>query len=118
MPGKNKTSGKGQKTLTGFDFAKYPKLSKPMETVGKTINVPGAYWDKCPADKKAVLFQCVVRDFTLMHKAPALPVSAAFQLQEMGELGRGSLEPGDARSFGWPTPTPSLSTTLPPFRYW
>ena len=111
MPGKNKTSGKGQKTLTGFDFAKYPKLSQPMETVGKTINVPGAYWDKCPAEKKAVLFQCVVRDFTLMHKGAVGPLSAAFQLQEMGEIGR-RREPRARRLFwrdlldGLPRPLP------------
>ena len=40
---------------------------------------------------------CAVREFDAMHKfAGGQPPSAAFECQEMGEKGDGSLEPGVA----------------------
>ena len=41
--------GKQKSLLDGdFDFTKYPQLKKPLETIGKVLNVPGAFWDKYP----------------------------------------------------------------------
>ena len=43
------------------------------------------------------MYKCIVRDFTIAHRITTnAPPSKAFQLQEMGESGTGSLENGDA----------------------
>ena len=52
----------------GFDFEVYPQLKKPMEVIGKAIDVPGGFWDKCPAADKEKLFKCTVRDFSIAHR--------------------------------------------------
>jgi len=63
-----------------------------MEVIGETLNVPGSFWDKCPAADMDKLFKCVLRDFSIAHKFTVGPPMAAFQMQEMGERGGGSLE--------------------------
>ena len=42
----------------GFDFESFPMLKKPMEAIGETINVPGNFWDKCPAADKQRNYKC------------------------------------------------------------
>ena len=85
-------------------------LKKPMEAIGETLNVPGDFWDKCPAADKERLYKCVLRDYTTAHKFTVGPPSAAFQMQEMGERGSGSLEAGDSSGevFWMPAPEPFL----------
>ena len=74
-----------------------PMLKKPAEAIGTYLHVPGAFWDKCPAADKEKIFQCLVRDFDALHKfAGGQAPSAAFEVQEMGEKGDGSLELGVA----------------------
>ena len=74
-----------------------PMLKKPTEAIGHNLHVPGAYWDKCPAADKEKVFACLVREFDALHKfAGGQAPSAAFEVQEMGETGTGSLEPGVA----------------------
>ena len=70
----------------GFDFEAYPQLKKPMEVIGKAIDVPGGFWDKCPAADKEKLFKCTVRDYSIAHRFAVGPISPAFQMQEMGVL--------------------------------
>ena len=69
-----------------------PLLKKPLEQIGKQINVPGSYWEgRMSADERSTLYKCTVRDFTLAHKFPGKPApESAFQLQEMGVSGTGS----------------------------
>ena len=88
--------GKQSSLLASFDFSKYPQLKKPLEVVGKTIDVPGNFWDKCPAADKERFFKCTIRDYLIAHRFVVGPISPAFQLQEMGERGTGSLEQGDS----------------------
>ena len=75
-----------------------PLLKKPLEQIGKQINVPGSYWEgQLSADERSTLYKCTVRDFTQMHKFPGEQAPrAAFQLQEMGVAGTGSTEQGDS----------------------
>ena len=75
-----------------------PLLKKPLEQIGKQINVPGSYWEgRMSADERSTLYKCSVRDFTQMHKFPGEQAPrAAFQLQEMGVAGTGSTEQGDS----------------------
>ena len=85
-----------QTSLSGFDFAAYPMLKKPMEAIGETIGVPGNFWDKCPDADKERLFKCIIKDYSIAHKFPVGPPCSAFEMQEMGERGSGSLEQGDS----------------------
>ena len=74
-----------------------PLIKRPLELVGQTINVPGAYWHgRMSAAEKETLYVCVVRDFSALHKFMDGSTSQAFELQEMGAAGTGSLEKGDA----------------------
>lgn len=68
-----------------------PVLKKPVEAIGKEINVPGSHWgSNCPSQEKNKLFKCVVLDFTHMHRSSEdEPPHAAFQLNEMGVDGSG-----------------------------
>ena len=86
-----------------------PLLKKPLEQIGKQINVPGSFWSgRMSADERSTLYKCTVRDFTHTHKFPGEQAPrAAFQLQEMGVTGTGSTEPGDSSGeiFWMPYPT-------------
>ena len=49
------------------------------------------------AAEKAAIFKCLLRDHTRVHKFPnAVSPEKAWQLQEMGVSGSGSLEHGDS----------------------
>ena len=71
-------------------------LSKPAIAIGKHASVPGKYWNGCPAADKEKRFMCIVVEFTAMHDFGDGVKGAGFKLKEMGEDGRGSLEPGVA----------------------
>ena len=48
-----------------------PLLKKPLEQIGKQINVPGSFWSgRMSAEERSTLYKCTVRDFTLAHKFP------------------------------------------------
>ena len=111
IPPTKKTSGKQTSLLHGgFDFARYPQLKKPMENIGKSLSVPGNFWDKCPAADKEKLFICTIVNYSIMHKFTVGPMRPAYEMQEMGERGSGSLECGDSsgEKFWMPTPDPFL----------
>ena len=74
-----------------------PLIKKPLELIGEYINVPGAFWQgRMSAAEKETLYKCVVREHSALHKFIDGTMSEAFELQEMGAAGTGSLEHGDA----------------------
>jgi hypothetical protein len=91
-----------------------PTLKKPAEAIGFTCHTPGDFWDGCPAADKKKLYSCNVRTFEAVHKFPgSRPPSSAFEVQEMGEHGTGSLEPGVASGeVFWTLETEELSPIL------
>jgi hypothetical protein len=91
-----------------------PTLKKPAEAIGLTCHTPGDFWDGCPAADKKKLYSCNVRTFEAVHKFPgSRPPSSAFEVQEMGEHGTGSLEPGVASGeVFWTLETEELSPML------
>ena len=95
MGRRSKQPAKKQQPIT---LHALPLLKKPLEQIGKQINVPGSYWEgRMSADERSTLYKCSVRDFTQMHKFPGEQAPrAAFQLQEMGVAGTGSTEQGDS----------------------
>ena len=87
-----------------------PMLKKPASAVGKMAKVPGNYWHGATAAEKLKVFQCTVREFKAIHTFDAGRKGAGFEVQEMGEGGTGSLEPGVASGevFVIPYPSPFL----------
>ena len=74
-----------------------PKIDKPATVVGEQINVPGEFWEgRQSAEERTTLYKCTVRAFTALHVFHGGAKGAAFEMQEMGQTGTGSLEAGDA----------------------
>ena len=74
-----------------------PLIKKPLQIIGMYINVPGAYWQgRMSATEKETMYKCVVREHSALHKFSDGTMKEAFELQEMGAAGTGSLEHGDA----------------------
>lgn len=95
-----------QGTLQGSNL--WPLLKKTSHAIGKFCNVPGAFWDGCPAADKNKNFKCIVVEFIAMHTFNGGRKGPAFKMKEMGESGEGSLEPGIASGddfvLSYPTP--------------
>ena len=91
-----------------LDAQLLPSIVKPASAVGAFIEIQGLEWRGCPAADKEKWFKCIVRQFEAMHEFPGGTKSAGFQVQEMGESGEGSLEPGVASGdvfwLRYPTP--------------
>ena len=96
-----RAKGKKKGTSTGkqaqITDTALPLLKKPLDHCGKAINFPGDFWEgRMSSEEKATLYKCVLRDFSALHKwAGGRSPCAAFQLQEMGVQGTGSMEHGD-----------------------
>jgi hypothetical protein len=73
-----------------------PQLAKPNAVIGEFIEIQGRDWAGCPTSEKDKWFKCVVRKFDAVRDFPGGIKAAGFQVQEMGESGEGSLEPGVA----------------------
>ena len=77
-----------------------PMLAKPLEVIGEQIKVPGDYWEGArgalPAEEASMHYMCTVIEYSALQKFHGGATSVAFQVQEMGETGTGSLEPGVA----------------------
>ena len=75
-----------QSTIEGCGLL--PRIENPQSIIGKTLTLPGSYWDwrsqKDAAAKEDVLFECVISDFDAIHKwdEASKPSCAAFQLQD------------------------------------
>jgi hypothetical protein len=76
---------------------RWPLLKKPLELVGEQIGVPGDFWQgRMSRAELQTLYMCTCRDFYLLHNFSPTHKAAAFEMQEMGPQGTGSLEHGDA----------------------
>ena len=75
-------------------------LKKPMDHLGKQINVPGSFWqDRMLPEERDKVYKCTIVDFSLVHKfAPDSSPRKAFKMQEMGIDGTGSHEESDLAS--------------------
>ena len=103
MPPKRSSKASKQSAI-----AFYPTLNKPATAVGKYISAPGKFWNGCPAADKEKRFKCAVVEFSALHDYGDGNKGAGFSCKEMGEDGRGSLEPGVASGsefmIGYPNP--------------
>ena len=65
-------------------------LKKPMEHLGKQINVPVSFWKgRMLPDERHKVYRCTIVDFSLAHKfAPDSSPRKAFKMQEMGIDGK------------------------------
>ena len=85
-------------------------LKKPMDHLGKQLNVPGSFWQgRMSEDDRDKIYKCTIVDFSLAHKfAPDSSPRKAFKMQEMGIDGTGSHEESDLAStmywIGYPMP--------------
>ena len=75
-------------------------LKKPMDHLGKQINVPGSFWEgRMLQDERDKVYKCTIVDFSLANKfAPDSSPRKAFKLQEMGIDCTGSHEESDLAS--------------------
>lgn len=77
-----------------------PDLKDKDKLIGTQVGVPGAFWrGRMSAEERATIYMCTVREHSLMHKwvnDSMRPPSEAWELQEMGPSGTGSLELGDS----------------------
>ena len=75
-------------------------LKKPMDHLGKQINVPGSFWQgRMLPEERDKVYKCTIVDFSLAHKfAPDSSPRMAFKMQEMGIDGTGSHEQSDLAS--------------------
>ena len=87
---------KANATQPSLVTSMYPTLSKTAVAIGKFASVPGKYWHGCPAADKEKRYLCTVIEFMSVHDFGNGFKGAGFSLKEMGEDGRGSLEPGVA----------------------
>ena len=83
-------------------------LAKTAVAVGKQCSVPGKHWAGCPTSDKDKRFLCTVIEFSALHDFGGGIKGAGFQVKEMGEDGKGSLERGVASGevfiLAYPTP--------------
>ena len=99
---------RGSRRRRGRSLGCYPMLAKTAVAVGKQCSVPGKYWAGCPTSDKDKRFLCTVIEFIALHDFGGGIKGAGFQVKEMGEDGKGSLERGVASGevfiLAYPTP--------------
>ena len=71
-----------------------------MNLIGTQVKFLGSLWEgRRTPEEKAAEYLCPVLDFQIAHRMqPGAPPTQAFQLQEMGTDGTGSLERSDLES--------------------
>ena len=88
----------------------YQALKKPLEHLGKKIDIPGSFWQykgRVSEEDHNAVYKCTVLDFSLMHKfSPDGAYTQAFHLQEMGV----DAAPGRSRSLTSRARSSGLST--------
>jgi hypothetical protein len=64
----------------------YTLLKKPMEHLGKQINVPGSFWQgRMSGDERDKIYKYTIVDFSLSQKvAPNSSPRMVLKVQEMG----------------------------------
>jgi len=75
-----------------------PDLKHPLSYVGRQVGIPGALWvGRQTAAELATEFKCTIREFSYAHLfSGGFVPEKAWQVQEMGVSGSGSLEVGDS----------------------
>ena len=75
-----------------------PDLKHPLSYVGRRVGIPGALWvGRQTAAELATEFKCTIREFSYAHLfSGGFVPEKAWQVQEMGVSGSGSLEVGDS----------------------
>ena len=100
----------GSKQQQQLNVDQYTLLKKPMEHLGKQLNVPGSFWQgHMSEDERDKIYKCTIIDFSLAQKvAPNSSPRMAFKVQEMGIDCTGSHENSDLAStmywIGYPMP--------------
>ena len=76
----------GSKQQQQLNVDQYTLLKKPMEHLGKQLNVPGSFWQgRMSEDERDKIYKCTIIDFSLAQKvAPNSSPRMAFKVQEMG----------------------------------
>lgn len=77
----------------------FPDIVHKQSVIGKQVGIPGSAWSgQMSLEEKRTIYKCTVREHSLLHKwTNSLdPPSEAWEVQEMGERGTGSLELGDS----------------------
>ena len=101
-------AGKRAGTARQLSVQYFPLLPKPASAAGKFVDVPGKFWEGCPAADKAKIFKCIMVEFKAIHDFGGGRKGAGYLMKEMGESGADSLEPGVASGaefvMGYPTP--------------
>ena len=85
---------KRKKAQPRLEVQKYKLLRQPMNLIGTQVKFLGSFWEgRMTPEDKAAEYLCTVLDFQIAHRMqPGAPPTQAFQLQEMGTDGTGSLE--------------------------
>ena len=100
------------KTAQQSQLEQLPLIKKPLELIGNSINVPGAFWKgRMSAVEKEALYVCVVRDHSALHKfmdgwmaRPVRPSSCRKWARPAQAAWSAAKPP--ARSSGWWYPFP------------
>ena len=84
------SGGERKKSQQLEDVGLYPLIKKPLEQVGKQIEVPGKYWKlrtgRMTEEEQNTMFKCTIRDFSFSQRMVGeTTLVKAFQLPEMGE---------------------------------
>ena len=81
-PRKSATSSK-KKSATQLKLDRLPLLNaqEAQEHISTHINFPGSFWvGQMTAEEKTTMYQCVVRDYILLHQFTPMHKAAAFEL--------------------------------------
>ena len=80
MANKRKGRNTTQSKLTSAGGKFLPMLKKMAHAVGKYIDVPGSYWERCTAADKDKIFKCIVVEFVTGHDFGGGFKSSAFKV--------------------------------------
>ena len=59
----------GSKQQQQLNVDQYTLLKKPMEHLGKQLNVPGSFWQgRMSEDERDKIYKCTIVDFSLAQK--------------------------------------------------
>jgi hypothetical protein len=91
---------KKHKQQQQLNVDQFKLLKKPMDHLGKQINVSGSFWQgRMLQEERDKVYKCTIVDFSLVHKfAPDSSPRKAFKMQEMGIDCTGSHEESDLAS--------------------
>jgi hypothetical protein len=91
---------RGSKQQQQINVDQFKLLKRPMDHLGKQINVPDSFWQgRMLGEERHTFYKCTIVDFSLDHKfGPDSSPRMAFKMQEMGIDGTGSHEQSDLAS--------------------